>query len=98
MTLLKNFGLAICGALAFAGTTATAAQGYRMLLSGPAESVDRSTNTVTVLGHRLVLTSAANILPGHKLNVFGVVKANGLLAASLVQDTGRFAASGDSNH
>jgi hypothetical protein len=96
MTIGKKFLLATFGSLAIAVTSASfAAQQYRLLLSGPVESVDRATNTVTILGHRLTLGGTVGIVPGHRLNVFGVVRANGSLGAAVVQDTQRYAASGD---
>jgi hypothetical protein len=68
---------------------------YRLLLSGPVESVDNATHTVSVLGHRLVIKNTAAILPGHRLDVFGGLSANGSLSAAMVQDTAKYVASGD---
>ena len=92
----KKLVVLMCFALASAAMQAeSAAAPYRLLLSGPAESVDSASNTVTVLGRRIVLRNTANILPGHKLNVFGAIDARGSVKPSIVQDTTKYAASGD---
>ena len=54
--------LALASVAIYAGSEA---QSNRLLLSGPVESVDNATNTVSVLGHRFVLKNTASILPGH---------------------------------
>jgi hypothetical protein len=96
MKMIKKIAAPICFALASAAICAgPAAAPYRLLLSGPVESVDKATNTISVLGHRFVLKNTASILPGHVLDVFGGLGSNGSLRAAMVQDTARYAASGD---
>ena len=93
---IKKITASICLALMSATIMAgSAVEPYRLLLSGPVESVDSATNTVNVLGHRLVLRDASAILPGHILNVFGGLASNGALKAAFVHDTAKYAASGD---
>ena len=68
---------------------------YQVVLSGPIESVNRSTNSIVVLGHQLAVRDAAGFLPGHVVNVFGTVLDNGATRAAIVQNTMRYATSGD---
>ena len=67
---------------------------YQLLLSGPVEAVDRSANSVTVLGHQLVVRDVSAIFPGHRVNVFGGLE-NGFAKAAIIQDTNVYATSGD---
>ena len=78
--------------LALTSTVAySAATQYELLLSGPVEAVDHSTNSITVLGHRLVVRDASTIALGHTVNVFGELQ-NGFSKAAIVEDTNVFAA------
>ena len=84
------------GSVALGATLALPAPGeYELLLSGPAESIDRATNTVTVLGHRLVVRDASRFLPGQKFNVLGVISRNGSSSAKILIDTNTYSAGGD---
>src|SRR5712671_5583041 len=86
----------ICLALAIvAAPIATAGGSYVLLMTGPAETVDLATNTVSVLGHRFAVPDASRLTLGHQMNVFGVLRTNGSIGASYIQDTARFAAGGD---
>jgi hypothetical protein len=88
--------LATGATVALAATFALSADGqYELLLSGPVESVDRTANAITVLGHRLVIRDVSAIAPGHKVNVFGSIGLGGSTSPAVVQDTRAFAASGD---
>jgi hypothetical protein len=83
-------------AMAFAATVVRPAPGqYELLLVGPVESVNLTTNTITVLGHRITIRDASAILPGHKINVFGGIETGGSTRAAIVQDTNTYASSGD---
>ena len=96
MKKINKISASICLAAASAAICAGSnMEPYRLLLSGPVESVDNTKNTISVLGHRFVLKSTASILPGHRLNVFGGLASNGSLKAAMVQDTAQYAASGD---
>ena len=95
---MKNYFFAATFSVsaALSASTAYSATGQQeLLLSGPVESVDRSTKTVIVLGHHLTILDSSRILPGHKVNVFGKVGADGLTKAEFVQDTNIYAGSGD---
>jgi len=84
------------GSVALGATLALPAAGeYELLLSGPAESVDHATNTVTVLGHRIVVRDASRFLPGQKFNVLGVISRNGPSSAKVVVGTNTYSAGGD---
>ena len=90
------FAAPICLALAIVAAPASSAPGsYVLLMSGPAESVDLSTNTVSVLGRRFAVPDASRVALGHQINVFGAIRSNGSIRASFIQDTARFAAGGD---
>ena len=92
----NNNLLAASAVLALASTLVCSAPAqYQLLLSGPVEAVDHAKNSVTVLGHRLVVQDASAILLGHLVNVFGGFE-NSSAKAAIVQDTSVFAASGDS--
>ena len=73
----------------------SAPEKYQVILSGPIESVNRSANSIVVLGHQLVVRDAAGYLPGHVVNVFGEVLNNGSTRAAIVQNTLRYATGGD---
>src|SRR5258708_2378789 len=93
---IARIALPICLALAMVATPKGSAAGSNVLLmSGPAESVDATANTVSVLGHRFTVPDASRVVLGHQINVFGALKANGSMRASFIQDTARFAAGGD---
>ena len=86
----------IGGSVALGSTLALPAAGeYELLLSGPAEAVDHTTNTVTVLGHRILVRDASRFLPGQKLNVLGVISRSGSSAAKVVVGTNTYSAGGD---
>ena len=96
MKMFTKFTVPVCLALASAAIyPGSPREPYRLLLSGPVESVDNATNTVSVLGHRFVVRSTALILPGHRLDVFGGLASNGSLRAAMVHDTANYVASGD---
>ena len=91
----NNKLIAASAVLALASTLVCSAPArYQLLLSGPVEAIDHATNSVTVLGHRLVVRDASAILLGHVVNVFGGIE-NSSAKAAIVQDTRVFAASGD---
>ena len=95
---MKNYFFAATFSVsaALSASTSYSATGQQeLLLSGPVESVDRRTKTVIVLGHHLTILDSSRILPGHKVNVFGNVGADGLTKAEFVQDTNIYAGSGD---
>jgi len=84
------------GSVALGATLALPAAGeYELLLSGPAESVDHATNTVTVLGHRIVVRDASRFFPGQKFNVLGVISRSGSSSARVVVGTNTYSAGGD---
>ena len=90
------FAVPICLAMAIVATPSDSAAGsYELLMSGPAESVDLATNTVSVLGQKFVVPDASRVAVGHQINVFGGLNANGSVGARFIQDTARFAAGGD---
>ena len=93
----KYFVAATVGvSAALSVSTAYSATGQQeLLLSGAVESVDRATNTVIVLGHRLAIRDSSRILPGHRVNVFGKIGTDGVTKAEFVQDSNAYAASGD---
>jgi hypothetical protein len=78
-----------------AGLAQSASGKYQVILSGPIESVNRSANSIVVLGHQLTVRNAAGFQPGHVVNVFGAVLSNGSTKAAIVQNTLRYAAGGD---
>ncbi|MBS0388528.1 MAG: hypothetical protein JSR15_08600 [Proteobacteria bacterium] len=97
-TIMKTtkFALVTAVALGCVGVVAHSASAeYELLLSGPVESVDRTANSITVLGHQLTVKDASSYAPGHLVNVFGGIQANGIAKAAIVQNTQTFAASGD---
>ena len=66
-----------------------------LLLSGPAESVNRATNTIKVVGHQIAVRDTSTMLPGHRVNVFGTLRIDGTIGARIVQDTNVFANGSD---
>jgi len=73
----------------------SATEKYQVILSGPIESVNRSANSIVVLGHQLAVRSAAGFLPGQVVNVLGTVLNDGSVRAAIVQNTVRYATSSD---
>jgi hypothetical protein len=93
---ITGFALPTCLAVAIVATPAGSVAGsYALLMSGAAESVDVSANTVSVMGHTFSVADASRVILGHQINVFGAYNANGSIKPSFIQDTARFAAGGD---
>ena len=90
--IAAQLGLALASTIVCAGSSVAP---YRVLLSGPVESVDRSANTISVLGHRIALKDVSRILPGQKVDVFGGLASNGALKPAIVNNTAKYSASGD---
>src|SRR4051794_36326796 len=96
MKIISKIAGPICFALASATIYAgSALPHYRLLLSGPVESVDMAKNTFTILGHRFVVKGTMSILPGQRLDVMGGLASNGSLKPSIVHNSGTYGASSD---
>src|SRR5579862_295883 len=83
------------GALASAAiTSAYANAGKELLMSAPIEKLDRSTDTVTVLGHDFHAQTDKLSL-GEIVNVYGELKQDGSADATVVLGTSNFSSNGD---
>ena len=85
-------------ALAFAAATASsdvAVGRYELVLSGPVESVDRATNSITVLGHKFTTRDVSATALGRKINVYRSLEADRSLGSAILQYTPEYASSSD---
>jgi hypothetical protein len=81
----------LCGG--FVGT-AFASSDRELLLSAPIEQLDRSADTVTVLGQKFH-AQAGQLSVGEVVHVYGVLAKDGAIGDALVQGTDAYAANGD---
>jgi hypothetical protein len=81
----------LCGG--FVGT-AFASSDRELLLSAPIEQLDRSADTVTVLGQKFH-AQAGQLSVGEVVHVYGVLAKDGSIGDTLVQGTDAYAANGD---
>ena len=81
----------LCGG--FVGT-AFASSDRELLLSAPIEQLDRSADTVTVLGQKFH-AQAGQLSVGEVVHVYGVLAKDGAIGDALVQGTEAYAANGD---
>ncbi len=84
------------GALAAAAamTCANASSGRELLFSAPVQQLDRTTDSVTVLG-QVFQAPTDQLSIGQIVNVYGVLQKDGSVANAVVQGTPAFGANGD---
>jgi len=78
MKINKRIGLSILAVLSVPGAVFALDQGTRheLILSGAVETVDRATNSISVLGHTIVVRNAAAFEAGELVNVLGQLDSN----------------------
>jgi hypothetical protein len=97
MKINKGIGLIILslGTFPCAVTALDVGNRHELVLSGAVESVDRTTNTVSVLGNRFVVRNASALNVGKIVNVFGRIGAPSF-GLSTISDTGVYSSGADS--
>jgi hypothetical protein len=81
-------------AIATAWVSAEAASGRELLISAPIQKLDRSTETVTVLGQSFH-ADTAQLSIGEIVKVYGLLQKDGSVSDALVEGTETFGANGD---
>ncbi|MBS0380091.1 MAG: hypothetical protein JSS29_16545 [Proteobacteria bacterium] len=74
------------------GGAPASARGTELLLIGPVESVDAVSQSATVLGQKIVSSSAAVLKVGDSVSVYGSLNSDGSIAVSHVQLRGPYVA------
>src|SRR5882672_4071547 len=95
---MKTKSLAILlGLLSAIGPAALIAGGGRveLVLSGPIESVDAASRSVTVLNHRISVVDVSGYGVGTLVNVYGGLQKNSAISNALVENLSRYASGSD---
>src|SRR5258706_9364650 len=95
---MKTKSLAILlGLLSAIGPAALIAGSGRveLILSGPVESVDAASRSVTVLNHRISVVDVSGFGVGTLVNVYGGLQKNSAVSHAVVEDLFRYASGSD---
>jgi hypothetical protein len=92
----KSVVLAL-GLLIAAGPAALMAGSGRteLILSGPVESVDAASRSVTVLNHRISVSDISGIAVGTLVNVYGGLQKNSWISGAVIENLSRYASGSD---
>jgi hypothetical protein len=73
-----------------------AGENVGLIIRGPIDSVDNTSNTVTVLGQRISVPNVAEMSVGSVVNVYGRLEATGRISSAAVENLAYYASGADS--
>src|SRR6516164_9846687 len=90
MKRLTIIAVALATGLSVASGIGAQPRTERPVLEGPIEAIDLAHGAITVLGQTIRATASRSTVRGDLLAVFGVVRADGTIGVSRIQDLGEY--------